>query len=109
MNKTLGFKTNLVPLVLSGEKTITWRLFDEKNLAVGDVVDFLNSDSKKKFATAKLTNVIEKVFKDLNNDDWIGHEKFASELDMYKWYSEVYKSNVGPDTSLKIIQFEIIR
>lgn len=31
--KVLKFSENLVPLILSGQKTATWRMFDEKDLA----------------------------------------------------------------------------
>jgi hypothetical protein len=31
--KTLKFYDNLIPLILSGEKTSTWRIFDDKNLS----------------------------------------------------------------------------
>ncbi len=40
--KTLNFSDKLVPLVLSGAKTATWRLFDDKNLAIGDELIFKN-------------------------------------------------------------------
>lgn len=109
MNKTLGFREHLVALILSGQKTVTWRLFDEKNLTAGDTVDFLNSETKKKFASVKLTGITEKAFKDLKEADWEGHEKFASDKDMYKWYSEVYNSKIDSDTMLKIIRFELIK
>ncbi|NOY35708.1 MAG: ASCH domain-containing protein, partial [bacterium] len=49
MRKSLKFKEHLVPLVLSGEKISTWRLFDDKDLRVGDKVDLINSDTKEVF------------------------------------------------------------
>lgn len=41
MNKTLKFAPDLVPLVLSGKKDTTWRLWDDKNLTENDIVDFI--------------------------------------------------------------------
>ena len=37
--KVLKFREYLVPLVLSGEKDSTWRLFDDKDLSVGDEIE----------------------------------------------------------------------
>jgi hypothetical protein len=39
--KTLKFRDYLVPLILSGSKTATWRLFDDKDLAKGDAIQLL--------------------------------------------------------------------
>jgi len=44
--KTLKFANNLVSLILSGEKTATWRLFDDKDLTKGDKVLFLDQETK---------------------------------------------------------------
>jgi hypothetical protein len=72
--KTLKFEPHLIPLILNGQKTSTWRLFDDKNLAAGDQIDFINAETKEKFATAELTRVIEKQFSELTYDDKQGHE-----------------------------------
>jgi len=34
--KSLKFSAELVPLILSGEKTMTWRFWDDKDLDSGD-------------------------------------------------------------------------
>ena len=44
--KKLHFISKLIPLVLSGEKISTWRLWDDKSLSEGDVVDFLEVELK---------------------------------------------------------------
>lgn len=107
MLKTLTFDAHLVPLILNGSKTTTWRLFDDKDLQSGDRVEFLGRPEKKSFALAKIIEVIEKRFQDLDETDWVGHEKFSSDDEMYRWYSEAYKAEVGPGTLLKIVHFEI--
>lgn len=105
--KTLKFNPNLVSLVLSGEKTSTWRLWDDKDLEVGDKVSFLNSETKEEFAVGELVKVFEKQFKDLDADDWSGHEKFNSEREMYDSYSKFYNREVTPETLVKIIHFKL--
>ena len=106
--KTLKFLPNLVKLILSGEKTTTWRLWDDKNLSVGDEVSFLNSETQVEFAKANLTMVIEKQFKELNEEDWAGHEKFNNDEELYEFYSKAYRREAAPETILKIIHFKLI-
>lgn len=106
--KTLKFISPLVKLVLSGEKTTTWRLWDDKNLKMGDEVSLLNSETKQEFAKALLTSIIEKLFSNLNDEDWVGHEKFASDQEMYQSYSQLYRKKVGPNTQVKIISFKLL-
>ena len=67
--KVLKFRDNLVPLVLSGEKNSTWRLFDDKDLTVGDDIELQVFVTNNKFAEAKIVEVIEKRFGDLSDDD----------------------------------------
>lgn len=106
--KTIKFRSHLAELVAKGEKTSTWRLFDDKNLTTGDVVDFINWDTGEKFAEAKLTDVYEKTLSTIADADWIGHEKFASEEEMYTTYKTYYGYRVGPDTVVKIIHFVLV-
>ena len=73
--KTLKFSPTLIPAIMQEQKTATWRLWDDKNLSVGDEISFLSSETKVEFAKAKLTKVVEKQFKYLNEEDWFGHEK----------------------------------
>ncbi len=106
--KTLRFSKNLVPLSLSGEKNITWRLFDDKNLQVGDEIMFLDTETKEPFARVLLIEVKEKTFRDLTEEDKEGHEEFEDDEEMYKTYSDYYKTQITPDTLLKVIKFKIL-
>lgn len=106
--KTLKFRSYLVPLVLSGEKNSTWRLFDDKDLKVGDDVELLEFVTLRHFANAKLTIVIEKPFKDFTPEDKAGHEAFNTDQEMYENYKKYYKTDVGPDTLVKIMWFELV-
>ena len=106
--KTLKFAPHLVPLVLSGEKTATWRLFDEKDLQEGDILDLLEQSNGNTFAQAVIVSVKEKQLQDLRDDDYVGHEKFESQEKMYETYRGYYGDRVTPETLVKIIRFEII-
>lgn len=107
VNKRLKFSSELVPLVLSGEKDTTWRLWDDKNLSGGDTVDFIDIETKRCFATAKLTKVNARLMGGLTKEDRVGHEPFDSDKQMYDTYSRYYGRSVGPDTPVKIIRFEL--
>lgn len=106
-NKTLKFRDFLVDLVLKGEKDSTWRLFDDKDLRAGDMVDLINWNTGEKFAVATLTEVREKPMSMLEASDFEGHEKFESEERMYESYRTYYGDRVGPETVVKIIRFQL--
>jgi len=52
--KTVKFRDYLVPLVLSGGKTSTWRLFDDKDLSVGDEIELREFGADIGFAYAQI-------------------------------------------------------
>ena len=107
MKKSLKFEECLVPLVLSGEKTVTWRLFDDKDLRVGDEIDLINSNTKEVFRRAKLVEIREKPLGAITDKDFDGHEKFESEEKMYETYRKYYGDKVNKDTTVKIIKFKL--
>ena len=104
--KTLKFRKELSELILTGEKNTTWRLFDDKNLSIGDVLSFLVWETLEEFAKVKITSVKETTFGELTDEDWNGHEKFSSNEEMYKTYSKYYNRQVASDSPVKIIKFE---
>lgn len=107
--KTLKFMPHLVSMVLDGEKTSTWRLFDNKDLRVGGELVFVNKDTEEEFAKAVITKVREKKLKDVQDNDFEGHEKYESEEKMYETYRRYYGEKVNPDTLVKMIDFELIK
>ena len=107
--KRMKFAPILVPLVLSGEKISTWRLWDDKNLTTGDIVEFANSETLEVFAKAELTKVIEKPFKDLTDEEKIGHEKYTSKEELFKTFEKYYKKPVDENTMFKIVSFKLIK
>lgn len=102
--KTLKFRKSLSELILKEKKNITWRLFDNKNIQKGDVVSFLVWETGEEFAKAKILNVKKNTLGELTDEDCEGHEKFSSDEEMYKTYSEYYNKSINRDTSLKIIK-----
>jgi hypothetical protein len=105
--KVVKFRDYLVPLVLSGEKDSTWRLFDDKDLRVGDEIELRVFVTLKLFGKAKITKVVEKRFGDLSEQDKQGHETYKNDAEMYAEYTKYYHVPVGPDTTVKIIWFKL--
>lgn len=106
--KTLKFRADLIPKILSGEKTTTWRLFDDKNLSVGDVLQFVNKDTKGVFTKAEITKIREKKLGDVVESDFEGHEQYKSWEVMLKHYREYYGDKVNLDTMVKMIEFRLL-
>jgi hypothetical protein len=106
-SKTVKFRETLAELVLKGEKTATWRLFDDKDLKVGDLLNLQIWETGKDFAKAKITEVREKKLGELEESDYDGHEKFESQKDMLEKYKEYYGDKVTLDTTVKMIKFEL--
>lgn len=107
--KRLKFKDYLVPLVLNGSKTTTWRMFDDKNLTAGDELIFVNAATGEEFAKARIVSVREKKLGEVAEADFEeGHEKYASRDGMLKEYQKYYGDKVNGDTPLKIIKFELM-
>lgn len=108
MIKILRFSPDLVPLILSGQKTSTWRIWDDKDLKKDDQLGLLEKGSDKRFAYAIITSVIEKKMGELTDEDRKGHEEFEDDKQMYKTYSDYYQKEVNSDTMVKIIRFNLL-
>ena len=106
--KTLKFREKLSKLILKGEKDITWRLFDDKNLSMGDRVQFLVWENLEEFAQAELLEVKETTFGELTSKDWEGHEKFELDKEMYQTYSKYYNREVIAGSPVKVIKFKVL-
>ncbi|MFH1430789.1 MAG: ASCH domain-containing protein [Candidatus Uhrbacteria bacterium] len=104
--KRLKFSSELVPLVRSGEKTTTWRCFDEKGIKTGDELSLCNGEGVE-FAVADATAVKEVAFRDLTSEDRSGHDSYATDEEMYVAFTQFYGCPIGPETLVKIIHFTL--
>lgn len=107
--KTLKFKSHLVKEIQESRKTVTWRLFDDKDLTVGDHLRLLDQKSGKEFAEAEITKIREKKLGQIEESDFEGHEKYSNSEIMLQHYREYYGNRVSMDTSIKIIDFRVLR
>lgn len=107
--ETLKFRPHLIKEILEGRKTTTWRLFDEKNLQIGDKLELLNAETLEKFTEAEVTDIKEKKLGEIEDSDYEGHEKYGSQEEMIKHYKNYYGDKVDLDTMVKIIRFKLIQ
>lgn len=107
--KRVHFAPNLVSLILSGKKTSTWRLWDDKDLTTGDIVEFADSKTREVFTKAELIKVVEKPFKELTEEEKLGHEKYTNEKELFKTFEVYYHKPVNENTLFKIVQFKLIK
>ncbi len=106
--KTLKFAPELCEQIFAETKTSTWRLFDDKDLTVGDELIFVNKATLESFGAGKITQLYVKTLGTLKEFDWLGHERFPSEDIMYETYRSYYGDSMSPDTEVKIIHFNFI-
>jgi ribonuclease HI len=109
--KTLKFEHDFAQMILRGQKTSTWRLFDDKDLSVDDTVKIIDKvnpaspDSWKVIGQGQINEVIEKRLGEVTDQDMEGHERFASRDDMLQTYKGYYGDRVTYETPVKIINF----
>lgn len=110
--KTLKFDHKLAQLILSGQKTTTWRLYDDKDLSVGDSIKIIDKanpgepESWKVIGQGRVVQVTEKKLGDVTPEDMAGHEAFANKDDMLATYRGYYGDRVSFETPVKIVYFE---
>jgi ribonuclease HI len=102
----------LAELVLKGERTSTWRIFDDKDLSVNDEILLVDKvDPKepktwKNIGIAKVNKIVQKRLGDITQADMEGHERFASREQMLATYQGYYGQNVTWQTPVKMIHFD---
>lgn len=105
--KTLKFRPQLADMILRGEKTTTFRLFDDKNLQEGDELELVNWETGEVFGHAVVTEAYDKQLGQLTADDFQGHEKYKDEQEMYSTFREFYGDRVNPETSVRVVRFNL--
>lgn len=95
-------------MILNGQLTTTWRLFDDKHLTTFDEVEFVNKADLSVFGKARLTWVEEKQLQDISHLDKEGHETVPDGEEMYKHYEDMYHKPVNGETTVKVIKFELL-
>lgn len=113
--KKLKLDHMLAQLVVAGQKTSTWRLFDDKDLSVNDKVLLVDKVDPKQpntweaIGTATINSVIERRLADITDRDLSEGEAFTSREEMLATYRRYYGPNVTWQTPVKIVRFDFSR
>lgn len=91
--KQLKFANGLPELILNDKKIVTWRINDDKDLSVDDILSCCRVDGRE-FSQAKIIAVKETTFEKLTEEDKKGYEPFKSDKEMYDTFSKYYKMKV---------------
>lgn len=109
--KTLKLDHALAKLIISGEKTSTWRVNDDKDLTVNDEIEFIDKvdpvrpDSWQIIGFAKIDSIVEKRFADVQDSDFDSHESFDTRDAMLQTYRGYYGDSINEDTPVKMVNF----
>lgn len=103
--KTLKFDPTLIPLIQAGTKTVTWRVYDDKDIQSGYELTFFNSETGEQFGIAWVTGCSNKTLGTLSAADMHGHEAYASPEELLATYRQYYGDQVDYATEVKVITF----
>ncbi len=105
----IGFVPDLVPLVISGEKTLTYRLEDNYNydiLQPGDLVKTINSETEETFAELEIVDKSYTTFGNLPLDAE-EHERYSSKEEQRDTFHKYYNREIKDDERIIILEFKI--
>lgn len=111
--KTLKLDHSLADMVRRGDKTSTWRMYDDKDIRVNDEIELLDKVDPKDPSTwgqvgiARVDMVIEKRLGDVSRSDFQGHAEYASREEMLQDYQKYYGPQVTFETPIKMIHFTL--
>ena len=106
--KFLKFRSYLADQILDGSKTVTWRLFDDKDFQVGDQAELIRWETEEVFAKAEIVEIKQKKLGEVQGADFEGHETYKDTDDMLEHYKQYYGDKVTLDTIVKMIKFKLL-
>lgn len=110
--KTLKFEHSSARLIQTGEKTSTWRLYDDKDLSVGDdfkIIDKVNptdTTSWQIIGNGKISQIVEKKLNDLSEQEINSEKGFKTKDEILDAYRGYYGERVTFETPVKIVTFD---
>ena len=105
---SIGFASDLVPLIQNGTKTLTYRVGDKYTfLNVGDIIPIRDSATNKIFADVEITEKSYTTFKDLPIDR-SGHEVYPSKEKQRETFKKYY-GDVEDESKILILGFKVLK
>jgi ribonuclease HI len=110
--KVLKLNHDFAEQVILGKANATWRINDDKDLHVNDIVRLvdkvepLNPSTWVEIGIARITRVLEKQLGKVIQQDLTENEKLLPIDELLKVYRTYYGPQVNSETPVKIISFE---
>ncbi|MGB4759296.1 MAG: reverse transcriptase-like protein [Candidatus Saccharimonadales bacterium] len=112
--KTLKLDHQSAVDIIEGKKTSTWRMFDDKDLRVNDVVAIIDKvdpsdqNSWHVIGEVKINKILEKRLRDINNADYTDGQQYDSLERLLAAFQSYYPDQVvTADTPVKILYFAL--
>ncbi len=113
--KTLKLDHSIAQKVRTGERTATWRLYDDKDIQVNDQIELIDKvepddpSTWQVIGVAHIDLIVEKRLSEVNQSDFEGHGPVKSTESLLKAYQKYYGLRVTLDTPVKMIHFSLAR
>lgn len=110
--KALKLNHTLASVLVDGAENATWRINDDKDLHVNDVitlidkVDSLKPETWIPIGTGQITSILEKQLGSIVPQDLLPGEKLLPLPELLEKYRSYYGRQVSEDTPVKIIKFK---
>lgn len=110
--KKLKLEHRFAELIIQGKVKSTWRLFDDKDLSIGDeveLIDKVQSDRPGTWRTigvAHINKIVEKRLGDVDQTDMDNHSRYDSPETAVKAFRRYYGDDVTAATPVKMIHFD---
>lgn len=110
--KALKLNHEFAQEVARGKKTSTWRVNDDKDLHVNDMVslidkvDPLKPETWKSIGVVRISSILEKRLGEIEKKDVPPQEPLPSKSELLKIFQGFYGSQINLETPVKIVNFE---
>ena len=112
--KSLKINHDFAKNVIAGKAHSTWRINDDKDLHVNDVIHLIDKvdpnkpSSYQPIGRALITSILEKQIGAITKEDMVGDEKFVSTDELLKTFRRYYGPQVDVKTPMKLIRFDFL-
>lgn len=108
-DKSIGFVAILVPLIIKGVKTLTYRYGNKYDfLSVSDQINIKDSETDNIFAQIEITKKYWTIFKDLSIS-CEGHEIYSSKEEQRKTFNKYYQREFKDEDKMLVLGFKVIK
>lgn len=112
--KQIKFNHSFAELIHQGKKTATFRMYDDKDLSVDDLVELLDKVDPDRPATWKpigvvrIDSIVEKRLSAITDDDLQECEQYSTREELLAAYRKYYGEQVTADMPIKVIRFKML-